>query len=218
MMPITLQHLFGSFFHFISNKYMFTSTLETLQNDKVLKRTIQNNGTALSYAEVVERWQSDAAFRTYFTSLLAGCPFEAFFWETPPVTQDSYHQVFEFVLVESRFLPAKRPQPRAFAEHFKKKEAKMGVVRFSNLSGDAMLVVPCPKSADMYTYTHLANFLRKASGEQTDAFWQQLGFAIAERLSAHPMWVSTAGLGVYWLHVRLDSRPKYYRFRAYKQV
>ena len=30
-----------------------------------------------------------------------------------------------------------------------------------------------------------------------------------------PVWVSTAGMGVSWLHVRFDSRPKYYRWGEY---
>ena len=30
-----------------------------------------------------------------------------------------------------------------------------------------------------------------------------------------PTWVSTAGGGVAWLHVRLDSAPKYYTHRPY---
>ena len=32
---------------------------------------------------------------------------------------------------------------------------------------------------------------------------------------AMPTWLSTAGMGVSWLHVRLDSQPKYYGFAAY---
>ena len=31
-------------------------------------------------------------------------------------------------------------------------------------------------------------------------------------------WLSTAGMGVYWLHVRVDSRPKYYRYQGYKTL
>ncbi len=31
-----------------------------------------------------------------------------------------------------------------------------------------------------------------------------------------PLWLSTAGGGVAWLHVRLDSRPKYYGYSPYK--
>jgi hypothetical protein len=36
-----------------------------------------------------------------------------------------------------------------------------------------------------------------------------------QRVSASPLWLSTAGMGVSWLHLRLDSRPKYYRHRSY---
>jgi hypothetical protein len=32
------------------------------------------------------------------------------------------------------------------------------------------------------------------------------------------MWVSTSGLGVYWLYIRLDSFPKYYNFQPYKTL
>jgi len=35
---------------------------------------------------------------------------------------------------------------------------------------------------------------------------------------AGPPWVSTAGMGVPWLHVRLDTRPKYYRHAPYRSV
>jgi hypothetical protein len=32
-----------------------------------------------------------------------------------------------------------------------------------------------------------------------------------------PLWVSTSGLAVPWLHLRLDARPKYYGFEPYKR-
>ena len=36
------------------------------------------------------------------------------------------------------------------------------------------------------------------------------------RIGIQPIWLSTAGMGVPWLHVRLDSRPKYYAFGPYR--
>jgi hypothetical protein len=38
---------------------------------------------------------------------------------------------------------------------------------------------------------------------------------MAARVSTTPVWLSTAGAGVAWLHVRLDDRPKYYSHRPY---
>merc|ERR1711957_1156939 len=46
-----------------------------------------------------------------------------------------------------------------------------------------------------------------------------MGTAIEARMvqvgSKTPVWVSTAGSGVSWLSIRLDSRPKYYHHSAY---
>lgn len=36
------------------------------------------------------------------------------------------------------------------------------------------------------------------------------------RLGAKPVWLSTAGAGVPWLHVRLDDHPKYYGYALYR--
>jgi hypothetical protein len=35
--------------------------------------------------------------------------------------------------------------------------------------------------------------------------------------TAKPVWFSTSGMGVAWLHFRLDERPKYYTFRAFAE-
>jgi hypothetical protein len=67
-------------------------------------------------------------------------------------------------------------------------------------------------------YGHLAAFVRKASKSQQHAFWQMVGEAMLKRVSSKPVWLSTAGGGVSWLHVRLDDRPKYYGFGPYRQI
>ena len=46
--------------------------------------------------------------------------------------------------------------------------------------------------------------------------WAAVGVAVKEALGEQPLWVSTSGLGVYWLHVRLDSSPKYFQHTPYK--
>jgi hypothetical protein len=121
-------------------------------------------------------------------------------------------QPFEFVLLDSPGL-ARRPDPEAFEEHFAKAEA--GVAAFPNLGGDAIMVVPAPL-AEPSAYGHLAAFVRLAPEAQRHALWQSVGGAMARRVGAKPVWLSTAGAGVSWLHVRLDDRPKYYGFEPYK--
>ncbi len=89
------------------------------------------------------------------------------------------------------------------------------VVSFANLGGDAQLVVPGPLTDKSY-YNHLANFIRNCPNNQIVKFWQKVGEIYQQEIGPQMKWLSTAGLGVYWLHVRIDSRPKYYRYKDYK--
>ncbi len=61
--------------------------------------------------------------------------------------------------------------------------------------------------------------VRGAPREQVDALFVAVGALQSVRArSKDTLWLSTAGLGVDWLHVRIDSRPKYYRHGPYKLV
>jgi len=86
----------------------------------------------------------------------------------------------------------------------------------SALGGDARLVVPTPQG-DAGIYTHLASFVRRAPAAQRDAFWQRVGKCLAEEIEEGTRWLSTAGGGVSWLHVRIDRRPKYYKYLDYRR-
>ena len=56
----------------------------------------------VTYAEIIKLWQKDNGFRTFFNSLLADSPFEAYFWETPPITKSTVNQQFEELELLSR--------------------------------------------------------------------------------------------------------------------
>ena len=55
-----------------------------------------------------------------------------------------------------------------------------------------------------------------APGQQICRLWHSVGQAVCGALSDQPIWISTSGLGVAWLHIRLDSSPKYYQHQPYK--
>jgi hypothetical protein len=88
-------------------------------------------------------------------------------------------------------------------------------VTFRNLGGDAMLIAPSPGDS-LRGYAHLASFLHEAPDSQVHAIWQSVGQMVSKSLSDKPIWLSTSGLGVAWLHIRLDSSPKYYQHQPYK--
>jgi hypothetical protein len=166
-----------------------------------------------TFRDVIDAWQGDATFRGWFNGVLAAAKFSAFRWETPPVTGANIERPFEFVVLDSPGL-AREPEPGAFAEHFDG-DTSPDVLSFSNLGRDAIMVVPRP-IAPASAYGHLAAFVRQAPETQRLALWQAVGDAMVRRVSAKPVWLSTAGAGVSWLHVRLDDRPKYYGYAPYR--
>ena len=192
---------------------MWSARSEQLDRGHAVKMYIDIKGRSAVFSEVLRSWQEDSAFRSFFIKLLADAPFDAFRWETPPVTRTSVDRHFEFVLLDSPEL-AVDPDQDAFAEHFKDREA---VVSFPNLHRDAVLVAPCPRGP-VSAYGHLAAFIREAPEEQKHALWSLVGNVMEQRVGKAPVWLSTAGAGVSWLHVRLDQRPKYYGHAAYRQV
>ena len=165
----------------------------------------------MSYSQVLQNWIDDEGFRTFFAALLADAPFAAYRWETPPLTRTNVNLVFEFVLIDCPGLN-RPPDSRAFDDEIGTSTAP--AVAFPNLGGDATLIVP-RQMADPDVYVHLSSFLRRAPREQVHALFQLLGQTVRSRLSDAPLWLSTAGMGVAWLHIRLDSRPKYYGHAPY---
>ena len=193
---------------------MWTAHIEELQQGRALKLALQMDAAPMTFAEALRRWQNDAGFRSYFSQLLADTSFAAFRWETPPLTGATADRPFEFVLLDSPGL-ARRLEPEAFAEHFRKASEHEQVISFTNLGKDATLIVPCPREP-LSAYGHLAAFIRQAPDSQKHALWRLAGQMMQQRLSSKPVWLSTAGAGVSWLHLRLDDRPKYYGYAPYR--
>jgi len=101
-----------------------------------------------------------------------------------------------------------------FEEYYDLSNNHHGVVSFSNLGHDALLVVPSPFRKDA-NYSNLANFFRDAPIDQQHAIWKVTAHQLKLQLSEKPIWVSVAGGGIDWLHIRLDNKPKYYRYTPF---
>jgi hypothetical protein len=196
---------------------MWESRIDLLNAGRTRRVLILRDRKRLSYADVLDLWKDNEAFRAYFIGLLADVPFLAYTWETPPITEATVNKAFEFVQVDYPHLDDVPPDPGVFEAYFKSADASEWIVAFPNLGKDAYLVAPCPRAPDS-AYPHLAAFTRAAPEPQQHALWRGVADALEQRLHAQPIWLSTAGAGVSWLHVRLDSRPKYYRFDPYREA
>ena len=195
---------------------MWRSKRRQVEGGRGYKVTIYLHDTPATFRNVIEAWQQDEPFRAFFIDLLSGMPLEAYRWETPPVTAAAIDQPFEFVVVDDPALAQLEPDTEAFADQFARTLGGQQVATFDNLGGDAILVAPLPNTS-YSAYSHLAAFTRSAPNGQQHALWQAIGVAMTNQLNHEPIWLSTAGLGVPWLHVRLDTRPKYYFHEPYRQ-
>ena len=188
---------------------------KTQINKKTLKLEFKDDGASLSFADIVALWKQDSAFTTLFIEQLANCPFSSFKWETPAVTSDTMEQAFQCVFLDAPYLGNRRPDTLAFSRYLDTCDDQHAAATFPNLGGDALLVAPLGLVADEH-YVDLASFSRNAPVEQQIYLWKMTGEAMSNRIGTRPLWLSTAGGGVAWLHIRLDDWPKYYGYTPYR--
>lgn len=193
---------------------MTFSFINSMVDHKTTKFQLEKEGTPLTYKDVIDLLIHSHEFKAQLTTELKGLQVDGFFWEVKPINQAQIGDPFEFVVVSGKRIANLVANPSSFQTHFK---ANSDVVVFDNLGGDAKLVVPTPINPDT-NYAHLAAFLSTGTPEQQQSFWTQVGLQYQLLLKEETLWLSTAGMGVPWLHVRFDKRPKYYRHKPYKLV
>ncbi|QSQ25296.1 hypothetical protein JY651_10360 [Pyxidicoccus parkwayensis] len=187
---------------------------ETL-DARTTRYQLMQDGSPVSWRRLTRLLIESFEVCDLFTRTLAESPLESFFWETVPVSATTHERPFEMVLVDAPALRKVAADPTAFAAQL---SPGRGLVHgFSNLGGDARLIVP-GEMGPRQTYAHLARFVREASEMQTRSLWRAMGGEVesAWLRAPAPVWVSTSGLAVPWLHLRIDSRPKYYSHAPYR--
>lgn len=189
----------------------------TLPSDELTPGTFEyrayRSGSEATYAEVLDSWAvGDRSLLEVMEPVLEAQDSDAYLWETPPITQGTVDRPFTFVRIDSPTLARMHPEPEVFASYYP--QAEDGIVTFTNLGGDAVLIAPTPDEGT--SYPHLAAFSRSAPPEKRVSLWRAVGEAVKNELGDRPLWISTCGTGVAWLHVRLDSYPKYYHHHPYR--
>lgn len=191
---------------------MFTVCRTRLASDIEHWQLRDAAGASLSFEQVFRSWAADEEFRRFWNAGLRDVPFSGYCWECPAVSVQDWSRPFECVFVSSRPLARLQQNPDPFTEHF---PPGCKVATFESRGRDALLVAPCPGTPGV-NFAHLAVFASTAASEHASAFWKSVGEALRKKTGPIPIWLSTSGFGVSWLHVRLDSRPKYYQYAPYK--
>jgi hypothetical protein len=179
---------------------------------RTLRLRFYERDECLSYAKFLKALAQETTFQELIQEEMRAAPFVAFRWETPPLTANTIDQPFECLLHDSPDLDV-RADPIEFETYFR---PGADVVCFENLGADALMIVPCPISTSA-NYSHIAAFHRSAPSSQQHAFWIAVAQAVLKRIGSQPLWLSTAGGGVDWLHMRLGKRPKYYRHLPWRE-
>ena len=184
------------------------------RNDNTVRFRLKKGEQNLSFKEVFELWGSSSAFVAFYVDELIKLDYQAFYWEHPAIKTAFLPKKYECTLQKSQVLEHRNVNENAFKDYLYSKEK---VVDFINLGGDARLVAPTKQTAKE-AYKHLGKFIRLAEAEQIIQVFKRVGILIFEELEKRKLiWLNTAGLGVIWLHIRMDTRPKYYKTNSYKK-
>ncbi|MCR6641117.1 MAG: hypothetical protein NVV82_19515 [Sporocytophaga sp.] len=188
--------------------------IEDKIDSDISKYTVTQNGREITCGEAVNLLCTSKEFRIFFIELLQSSSYEAYFWEVRPISIDTTSQQFEFVIVNAPSLSKINADNAPFIKYFNQDKY---VTSFFNLNKDARLIVPIG-TENSSRYSHIANFVRYAPFEQVEIFWKKVGEEIHNSIEGVEKWVSTSGLGVHWLHLRIDIKPKYYSYQPYKNL
>jgi len=185
------------------------------QSDIAVRFKILKNEALMNFQEVFKLWENNPEFIDFYVQSLKDFGFKAFFWEHPGLTKETISKSYECILQKSRTLDSRTINENAFADYL---HTSNGAEDFMNLGKNARLVIPT-KQSNAEIYKHLGSFLFNAEASQIHALFNKIGTIIPQELEKHPMiWLNTAGMGVIWLHVRMDTKPKYYKTKNYKRT
>jgi hypothetical protein len=121
------------------------------------------------------------------------------FFEVDGISLKNLQKSFIFHLYNAYKLSRELPDSSAYEKYF---DTNKKFVNFWNLSHSTILI--CPNKFVAKNPTHLLSFLQ--TSDYNHLLWKYVG----KMLSNKPIYLNTHGLGISWLHVRLEWVPKYY--------
>ena len=149
------------------------------------------------WKEVLDRW-SNGGYHTYPKNI------GKFMWNTSVLKPNA---VFNESFKTNRYLQDTEDYS-AFQKHINNNNDKYAIA-FPNLSNDAILVIPTPKKNK--NYASIKSFIDTAPLKQQKMFWKKVATVAKKEMKKHgKVWISTSGMGVPYLHVRISITPKYY--------
>ncbi len=192
----------------------FSKYITVLSVDQDLL-TFAQDGYPLTFHQVLTLWAKDPTFRKFYWQSLIEHGGKGCLWEHPRLTKASAEETYECAITRTEDFSRFTPTPNRFRA---KMNPNTRVSTFPNLGGDSLLIIPNePGDGTAVNCRDLIAFCRTAPEEWLQEFWTRVGREALDALAENSprQFLSTHGFGVLWLHIRLEERGKYYRFRAY---
>jgi len=207
----------------ITNIIIFNGLFQT-SDFSVRSNKIYRGSTPMTAKDVMTSFQEDVNFNFWWIDYLSSFE-KPYFFECAPVTESNFDtKEFKFEIIESEELSHRYwTNLEDFSEYIKKTN-KIKTASFLNLRKDTTLLIPQPlKGIDINSYSQLYTFMKDAPLRQKIDFWKDVGQQFensllsgssgssSSKLSKKPLYMSTHGLGVSYIHIRFANKPKYYQ-------
>ncbi len=175
---------------------------------------LSRDGQNLSFIEVFELMVEEDSIINLMTIFLSSWKRD-YFWEHPKLTQDNCNSDYEVTIIPTDAFENRVSNFNPFKDKFQVTDS---VVVFPNLRKDSLLIVPNKDQGGNQNFITLRRFLHAASNVIIFKFWKTVGETMIEQITKNTKYcyLSTHGLGVLWLHIRIDQKPKYYQTKRYR--
>jgi hypothetical protein len=164
---------------------------------KKKKKVVPAAASAKTWTEVIKDWKKGENLPQIKSSV---------FWETSRIHSGGESEFIQKVKPATKHLPMKmRADSTAFRKYL---DGATTPVKFSNLDKSAVLVSPPDNGKN---FSHIATFYKNSTAQEKKDLWKKVAKAAEKEMKkGKDVFVSTHGTNVPWLHVRIESKPKYY--------
>jgi len=155
----------------------------------------------LSFADGIKRLQNDKKFRKRVIDDIKNIPFDEYYIYLGTI-QNNKCDDFKILIKQGSGFGRANSKP---FEKYLKKDINV----FTNLDKTCILISPKKRSnISTEVYANIGTFMKAAPIAQIDNLFKIVAKEVLKKPFEN-IWVSTHGHGVGWLHIRIDSKPKY---------
>ena len=167
----------------------------------------------LTVREIINFFENKSFVLEFVSIINNTINYNSYFLECPKMNADTLNDEFEFIIYDAK-------------NKFENKSANFDIfcpysdnhLSFSmkSYSGNTLIIPNYMKGTPCVNYLNISNFLKNSLDEQiVDLFYLISDNLKKEINSGKTVWLSTHGLGIPWLHIRIDYYPTYYSHKKY---